>query len=173
MTGFRKWPEKATTSPSGRHMGIYKSMLKDLPKKDDEKQNPHKLHGIQVMHSIFALLQMAVKHTHTFQRWKVIWNMYLEKDLGSPKLSRLRMIHLMEANYNLLLKWYTTKGDRLCRLANKQGRSWQGCSTIDVACNKVIIYDIIHTTKDKSIDVGNDATACFNRMIENCQNLSC
>jgi len=27
--------------------------------------------------------------------------------------------------------------------------------------------------KDKAIDVGNDATVCFDHMIKNCQNLSC
>jgi len=89
MVGFKKWPERTATSPSGWHLGIYKSMLKDLPAKDNDKANPPKLRGLQVMHSIFAMLQLAVKHTHTFQRWQVIWNMYLEKDVGSPKLSRL------------------------------------------------------------------------------------
>jgi len=37
----------------------------------------------------------------------------------------------------------------------------------------VIIYDILCTTKDEGIDVGNDAAACFDRMIKNCQNMSC
>jgi len=119
MVGFKKWPERTATSPSGWHLGIYKSMLKDLQTKDDKKENPPKLCGIQVMHSIFAMLQLVVKHTHTFQCWQVIWNMYLEKDVGSPKLSRLRTIHLMEADCNILLKWYATKGffkhsERLC-----------------------------------------------------------
>jgi len=29
MDRFCKWPEWTTTSPSGRHLGIYKSLLKD------------------------------------------------------------------------------------------------------------------------------------------------
>jgi len=142
------------------------------------RKNPPKLHRIQVMHSIFATLQMVVKHTHTFQCWWVIWNMYLEKEVRSPKLSRSCTIHLMEAKYNLLLKWYATKGffkhsKWLCWLVDEQGGSHQGCSTIDLACKKVIIYDILCTTKDKGIDISNDTTACFDRMIENCQNMSC
>jgi len=178
MAGFKKWPEKTATSPSGRHLGIYKSLLKDTPDKEDHKKAPPKMRGIQVMQSIFTMLQLAVKHTHTFNRWKVIWNMYLEKDLGSPKLSRLRTIHLMEADYNLLLKWYAAQGffkqcERFCRLADEQGGSRQGRSAIDLACKKVVIYDILRTTKDEAIDVGNDAAACFDRMIESCQNLSC
>jgi len=93
-----------------RHLGIYKSMLKDLPEKNDHKQTTPKMCGTHVMQSIFTMLQLAVKHTHTFERWKVIWNMYLEKDLGQPKLSCLHTIHLMEADYNLLLKWYAAQG---------------------------------------------------------------
>jgi len=33
MARFKKWPEKTATSPSGSHLGIYKSMLKDLKKR--------------------------------------------------------------------------------------------------------------------------------------------
>jgi len=154
MEGFKKWPEQTATSPSGRHLGTYKSMLKDLPEKEDHKQNPPKYRGIHVMHSIFALLQLAVKHTHTFHRWKTIWNMYLEKDIGYPKLTRLRTIHLMEADYNLLLKWYAAKGffkrsEKQCRIVDEQGGSRQGRSAIDMACKKVVIYDIFRTTKMK------------------------
>jgi len=153
-------------------------MLKDLPEKDDHKQTPPKHQGIYIMHSIFALLQLAVKHTHTFTQWKVIWNMYLEKDLGYPKLHQLRTIHLMEANYNLLLKWYAAKGffkcsKQYCRLADEQGGSHQGRSAIDMACKKIVIYNILRTTKEEAINVGNDADMCFDRIIKNCQNLSC
>jgi len=31
MQGFKKWPKRTTTSPSGRLLGVYKSLLKDLP----------------------------------------------------------------------------------------------------------------------------------------------
>ncbi len=67
MQGFRKWKERTATSPSGRHLGIYKSLLKDLPKKEDKKQTKPVYRGIDVMHSIYALLQLAVKHTHTYE----------------------------------------------------------------------------------------------------------
>jgi len=91
--------------------------------------------------------------------------MYLKKDIGSPKLSWLHTIHLMEANYNLLLKWYASQGffkcsEKQCRLFDEQGGSRQGQSTIDLSCKNVVIYDIFQTTKDEAIDVGNDAAAC-------------
>ncbi len=89
-------------------------LLKDLPKKEDKKQPKPIYRGIDVMHSIYALLQLAVKHTHTYKRWKKIWNMFIEKDPGQPQINRLRTIHLMETDYNLLLKYFVAQGFLKC-----------------------------------------------------------
>jgi len=66
--------------------------------------------GEAVMHLIFDMMRLAVTHTHTFERWKIVWNLFLEKDPGQPKINRLRAIHLMEADWNLLLKWFSSQG---------------------------------------------------------------
>jgi len=165
-------------SPSRRHLGIYKSLLKDLPTKEEQKQKTPVHKGINVMHSIFALIKLAITHTHTFERWKKIWNMFIEKDPGQPRINRLQTIHLMEADYNLLLKYFAAQGflkqsERHNRITDAQGGGRQGCSAIDLACKKVITYDIIQTTKEEATDLFTDLEGCFDRMIENCQNLSC
>jgi len=73
MQGFKKWPECTSTSPPGRHLGTYKSLLKDFlpPKKDNQPANTtdddDRPYGINVMEAIFQMLCMAVKHTHTFE----------------------------------------------------------------------------------------------------------
>jgi len=51
MSGFRKWPEQTTTSPSGRHLGIYKSLLKD--KHTEKPGKPPQPRGIDIMYDIF------------------------------------------------------------------------------------------------------------------------
>jgi len=38
MQGFKKWPERTSTSPSGRHLGTYKSLLKDFPPPKSKKK---------------------------------------------------------------------------------------------------------------------------------------
>jgi len=60
--------------------------------------------------SIYRLLVLAVKHTHTFQHWQTIWNMFLEKDIGHSRLDQLQTLHLIEADLNLLWKWYSSMG---------------------------------------------------------------
>jgi len=110
MKGFKKWPERTTTSPSGRHLGVYKSLLKDHLPKDPPPDLPPQTYGIEVMQSIFSLLQLALRHVHVYKCWKTVWNMYLEKKPGYPHLDYLRTLHLFEADYNLLLKWHSSLG---------------------------------------------------------------
>jgi len=62
------------------------------------------------MQMIHKLLVMAVRHCHTFERWKTIWNLFLEKDIGNPQINRLCMLHIIKADYNLLLKWFGPQG---------------------------------------------------------------
>jgi len=51
MAGFKKWPERTTTSPSGRHLGIYKSLLKDRHTEKPGEVPTTK--GIDIMNDIF------------------------------------------------------------------------------------------------------------------------
>jgi len=178
MKGFRKWPERTTTSPSGRHLGVYKSLLKDLPPTNPPPNIEPRTYGIDVMRYIYRLLQLAVKHTHTYERWSVVWNMYLEKLPGHPAIDQLRTLHLFEADYNLLLKWFSSlgflpKSEKAGRLHDSQGGGRPGRSAIDLACKKLVLYDYIHITRSTAIDLSKDVAKCFDRMIEACTNLSC
>jgi len=79
MQGFRRWPECTTTSPSGRHLGLYKSLLKDSPPANPPPDYVPWMHGIDIMRYVYRLLQLALRHTHVFECWKTVWNMYLKK----------------------------------------------------------------------------------------------
>jgi len=118
------------------------------------------------MHSIYALLQLVVKHTHTYERWKKICNMFIEKDPGQPQINQLQTIHLMEADYNLLLKYFAVQGflkqsKKHNRITEAQCGGHQGKSAIDLACKKVIAYDMIQTTKIEATDLFTDLEGHF------------
>jgi len=178
MNGYHKWPECTTTSPSGRHLGIYKSLLKDFPPTNLPPDYQPWTHGLDIMHMLFQLLQLVVKHTHIYSRWQVIWNMYLEKDPGNPHIDRLCALHLIEADLNLKFKWYSSQGflkrsEKAQWLNDSQYGGRPGRSTIDLACKKMTFYDHFWIMQTKATDVSNDLAHCFDRMIEACQNLSC
>jgi len=52
------------------------------------------------------MMSLAVQHMHTYNRWRTIWNLVLEKDMGNPTINQLRTI----PNNNLLLKWFSSQG---------------------------------------------------------------
>jgi len=84
----------------------------------------------------------------------------------------------MEVDYNLLLKYFAAQGflkhsKKHNRIKEAQCGGCQGKSVIDLACKKVITYNVIQTTKVEAMDLFMDLEGCFDQMIENCQNLSC
>jgi len=87
LNGFQKWPEWTMTSPSRRHLGIYKSLLKDKPPTNPPADLPPWTYGQDVMHYIYWLLQLVLCHMHVFEHWCTVWNMYLEKSLAICKLT--------------------------------------------------------------------------------------
>jgi len=101
----------------------------------------------------------------------MIWTLLLEKDAGDPKIDCLRTIHLYKADYNLLLKWFSSKGviihsEKAQHITDSQGGGQLGCSAIDLAITKVLSYEIADTMRMRVIIVDNDTTACFDHMIE-------
>ena len=103
IKGFKKWKEKTTTSPSGKHLGIYHVLIKQYEKEQNENKNKtnsetelsktEKALRIQNM-----LMNMAIEKTHTYKRWETIYNNFLEKIAGKPLLEKLRVIHIFEAD---------------------------------------------------------------------------
>jgi len=185
IKGFKMWPKKTSTSPSGWHLGIYKSLAKHFPPpkdKDNQETPPEPIDPLQCGNDVLTLLimmmELVINHTHTYKRWKTVWTLLLEKDQGNPQIDHLRTIHLYEANYNLLLKWFSSKGFILQsktkhRINDNQGRGWPGRSTIDLAITKVLSYEVADTLWLRVIIVDNDATACFDWMIKAPNNLAC
>jgi len=118
LEGIKKWPERTTTSPSGRHLGIYKTLGKHLiptkktnapPKSTPENLGPLK-QGRDVLYLIFDIMAIALKHAYPLQRWRTVWTIFIEKELGNPELKRLCCLMIFEADWQLLLKWHSSHG---------------------------------------------------------------
>jgi len=72
LRGLQKWPERMTTSPSGRHLGIYKMLGKHVREKQ-KTPNPDQdvlqyegtlQQGRDVLYLIFDIMSLAIKHTY-------------------------------------------------------------------------------------------------------------
>jgi hypothetical protein len=89
---IKSWKESTSTSPSGLHLGHYHALiarhefsgLKDSPEKDDldSKQS-----AIRLAH--LAMTNYALCHGYSFQRWRMVVNVMLQKEAGNSKIHRL------------------------------------------------------------------------------------
>jgi hypothetical protein len=108
IKGLHKWREATTTSPSGKHLGIYRTLTRQhihgstTPAKTASVRDSAKTEvATKALAIQNMILNLAIMHTHTLERWKVIHNFFLEKLPGRPLLEKLRVIHLYEADWSL------------------------------------------------------------------------
>lgn len=87
-SNVRKWKESTSTSPSGRHLGHYCTAILD--------------NCVASIHT--DMLNLPIQYGFAPDRWTKSVTPMIEKDEGKPYLTRLRVIHLFEADYNLFLK---------------------------------------------------------------------
>lgn len=196
--GFHNWRESTTTSPSGKHLGIYRTltkMYKSAPpqqqttKRQDPTTEPTDNQHILIKYkahyevALLALriqnliINLAIRHTHTLQRWTIIHNFFLEKIPGRPILDKLRVIHLYEADWNLILKFFIAYKLNMvaCRektISTEQAGGRPGKNAADTATATVIMNEIILLQKLSGTLLYHDAKACFDRIIENISNAS-
>jgi hypothetical protein len=106
MDKYKFWPKSTTTSPSGRHLGHYRVPLPG-PDRDNEASRILESKRSTLVSIHHSVMDYALTTGYSFNRWKKVVNIMLEKDPGNPQIHRLRVIHLYEADYNLILglKW--------------------------------------------------------------------
>jgi len=137
-----------------QHIQVSSQTLPSLHRKTQRQNTPADTHPIQggnnVLKLIIWMMELAVTHTHTYKCWKTIWTLLLEKDMGNPQINQLCTIHLYKANYNLLLKWFSSQGfilksKKAHQINKSQGGSQPRCSAINLAITKVLSYEIAET----------------------------
>jgi hypothetical protein len=152
--GFGKWKEATSTSPSGRHLGHYRAAIQ---------------HPI-LLECLTKFIAVTIKRGISITRWQRAINVMIEKDPGLPKIHRLRIIHLFEADFNFILKilW----GSRLVRRAQNDGMintgqygSVPGHTAGELVMLNQLSNDICRTNKINLIRFENDASACYDRIL--------
>jgi hypothetical protein len=111
--GFRRWREQTSTSPSGCHLGLRRIPAIPIPDKEIEAIRGPIL-AIQT-----GIINIPLSMGFSPKRWQTVFNAMLEKIPGKPLLHKLRVIHILEADYNLTLK--AIFGKRLMHNCEKFG----------------------------------------------------
>ena len=154
VKGISKWKESTATSPSGRHLGHYKALIKDPT----------------LLKCFTQFMHIAIKSGTTLNRWSHATNVMLEKDVGNPCIHRLRIIHLFEADFNLYMKMQW--GKRLVRRSTKhmllntgQFGSVPNHTALEPILLTQLTNDNCRILRRNMARFDNDASACFDRII--------
>ena len=84
---MKVWREGTTTSPSGRHLGHYKSLFTVIDKsleateRKELKEIQERIAGCYV-----ATINYAICHNYSYKRWKQILNFMIYKEKGNVKI---------------------------------------------------------------------------------------
>jgi hypothetical protein len=163
--GFRKWKEStSSTSPSGCHLG-----LRRIPAFMTETKELENIRS-QIKSLQVLIMNIPIQIGFSPRRWQTIINAMLEKIPGKPFLHKLRVIHILEADYNLALK--NIFGRRLMRNCEKHGALGdlqdgfrKGRSTTRTLLHNEIICDYNKRLRIDNYIGMTDIFACFDRML--------
>jgi exonuclease III len=169
---YASWDERTSTSPSGRHLGHYHALLKSYkPDSLDEKEKEISHMAIEILQAHHFMTNYALRHGHSYTRWQKVVTTMIEKDPGNPKIHRLRVIHLYECDYNLLLgiKWrkLVHLAEDLKLLNKGQYGSRPGRTAHDPVIIEELQFEICRLSRTNLLKLAKDATSCFDRIIPN------
>ena len=183
---LRVWKESTTTSPSGSHLGHYKALISkhaySYVQDDDEgTENDVKLTELrdELNHMQTAIRQLhlqlinyALERGYSFQRWQKVANSILFKEPNNIKIHRTRVIHLYEADYNLVLglvKWRSAlyQAEKRNQLHDGQFGSRPRRNAIDPVMLEELQFEVSRAARKMFLQLNYDATACYDRIIPN------
>ena len=117
------------------------------------------------------LINAAIKNKYSFQRWKLVVNVMIQKTPGDLRIHRLCVIHLYEHDYTLILavKWrqLIQNCDKHNLLHPHQFGAVPGKNSITPTVIKELQYEITRASKRPLVHIDYDATACYDRIIMN------
>ena len=153
MQTFKKVKENTSSSPSGLDYTIWKCIASN-----------------ESLAEVFAIMMsLLFKYGFVHERWCKATDVMIEKKPGVRKIHQLRIIGLLEADFNTSLKLiFARKMMRNAENSGISGEQWGGRPNrmaIDTAFKKLLTLDYARMTYKTIVMFENDATTCFDRMV--------
>jgi hypothetical protein len=176
IDSFLHWNELTFTSPSGRHLRLYKSLVtahcdsgKEFQEVTDDALSIQTQVTGAVLDAIHRLSTGVAACGLYLLRWLFVVNAMIYKKPGVLELDELRVINLFEADFNLLVvlifgrRTIHNAVDHQRLHANQFGK--KGGKYMDAAISKTLHNIIATYTKTPLAQFESNAAACFDRIV--------
>jgi hypothetical protein len=144
MGKYKRWKERTSTSPSGRHLGHFHALFRPLKANNEEEREKLETLRTEIIELHATMLQTAYDNEHVYKRWEYILTCMLGKDEGVPRIHRLRVIHLYECDLNLLFSLFFRELDQHCEDNQLINKGVYGCRPNRRAMDPVFV-DVTQT----------------------------
>lgn len=154
ISAYKLTKEATSSSPSGRHVGHYKAIIKDP--------------DMVLLHSTMMSLPFQVGFAP--ERWSCVTDIMLEKEAGNARCHRLRILALFESDFNqakriLIGRKVTHHVEDNNLISTMQFGSRPGRQCQSAVLNKVLAHDIVRLTRRTAAFIENDAIGCYDRLV--------
>jgi hypothetical protein len=155
-------------------LGHYKALLKPIDLGDTESTPAYSSDDlnddmITLLHAHLASINYCFRHGYSSKRWKDIINVMILKEPGNTKVHCLRVIHIFEADYNLILslKWRAllkhAKDQNLLNDGQYGSRSDQEAPALPYF--EELKTEIAYRSRKPLVNMDNDTSSCYDRII--------
>lgn len=172
MTNFidklKHWRESTYTNQK-RHLGHYLALVKLHGIEDPDKAELFETSRVELLRLHLTLINYSLKFGYSLSRWQNSITIMIEKDIGDPKLHRLRVIHIYETDYNLLLGLkhreliHHMHDNTLFHDGVFSNRP--GFSALDPVFLEEMQHEYCRLTRFSQIKTDVDASACYDRIV--------
>eukprot|EP00957_Ditylum_brightwellii_P074725 5679665-Ditylum_brightwellii.AAC.1 len=165
-----------TKSPSGKHLGHYKAVLARGPY-DPKSEEVHAFWSQEDSLALINvdLINYALKHQYSYQCWKPIVNVILQRDKGHNKIHQICIVHIYKADYfamtGIIWRNLIKSSEEGQTLNNGQVGGRAGCEANTLTLMEELETDISRCSQKALINFDNDAASCYDQIIPNLTNL--
>jgi Reverse transcriptase (RNA-dependent DNA polymerase) len=116
------------------------------------------------------MINVALDHCCVYTRWQTVITTMIEKIPGVPCLDKLRVIHIIESDFNLWMgivcgQQMIFQEESVNLLGDEQSGSRPGKMCQDVVIFKHMWYSVLRLARSDGITFNNDAKSCFDRIV--------
>jgi hypothetical protein len=116
-----------------------------------------------------SLINYAIRHGYSYERWKSIVTVMIEKDPGNTQIHRLRVIHLYEFDLGacmaILWKDMLASSEKRGTINDGQYGGRKGREATNLALAEELKIDICLASRKSLVNFDNDAASCYDRIL--------